>query len=51
MSRINGDKARFNIRRKKKIQRRIQKQEMLGALSAQAPPAPASRTKSEAKSA
>jgi hypothetical protein len=32
MSGINGDKARFNIIRKKKIRRRIRQQTMLGPL-------------------
>lgn len=32
MSRINGDKARFHRRRKKKIQRRIRQEVMFGSL-------------------
>jgi len=32
MSGTNGDKARFNITRKKKIRRRIRQQTMLGPL-------------------
>jgi len=32
MSGVNGDKARFNITRKKKIRRRIRQRAMLGPL-------------------
>ena len=39
MSAINGDKARFHRERKKQIQRRLRKQEMLKALAN--PPSPA----------
>jgi hypothetical protein len=39
MSAINGDKARFHRERKKQIQRRLRKQEMLNALAK--PPGPA----------
>ena len=39
MSRINGDKARFNRLRKQKIARRLRKNEMLKNLSAAKPAA------------
>ena len=35
MSGINGDKARFHRRRKKKIQRRVRQREMFGYLPKQ----------------
>jgi hypothetical protein len=38
MSRINGDKARFNIRRRKKIAARLRKQEMLKEMAAKPKP-------------
>jgi hypothetical protein len=53
MSGINGDKARFNIRRKKKIHRRSQKRVMLGLPGTQRQEAwsARSRGKAEEKSA
>jgi len=38
MSAINGDKARFNKARKKKIQKRLSKHAMLTALASPAKP-------------
>lgn len=41
MSRVNGDKARFNRERKRKIHRREQKRKMLEALPAASSGTPA----------
>lgn len=48
MSAINGDKARFNIRRKKKIQRRLDTKKMIATLAQPSKPA---TTKATEKSA
>jgi len=47
MSGINGDKARFHRRRKKKIQRRIQQREMFGSLPKQKVNPAASKSKEQ----
>jgi hypothetical protein len=50
MSGINGDKARFNRRRRQKISRRLSNQKMLKALEAKnltPPPAPANLKEKE----
>ena len=49
MSRINGDKARFNRLRRQKIARRLRNQEMLKEMAA--PAKPAKSLKSAAKAA
>ena len=50
MSGVNGDKARFNRRRRQKISRRISNQKMLKALEEKnlVPPAPQSVAKEKA---
>jgi hypothetical protein len=50
MSGVNGDKARFNRRRRQKISRRISNQKMLKALEQKnlVPPAPQSAAKEKA---
>ena len=47
MSGINGDKARFHRRRKKKIQRRIQQREMFGSLPKQKTDTSAGKSKEQ----
>jgi hypothetical protein len=51
MSGINGDKARFNRRRKQKIQRRQRQRAMFGSLQKQEAPPPRSDSKPREKSA
>jgi hypothetical protein len=49
MSGINGDKARFNRRRRQKISRRQTTKKMLNALAEQKLVAPALQTSTKAK--
>jgi len=52
MSNMNGDKARFNKKRKQKIARRLRQREMFGASSKEADPTVrGSRARSREKSA